>query len=129
METKTLARWKQAWDFWWYLRIRLFAITTEFGSQWHLCLGKWRRNTPLMQCLSHHCLGSPFQTPSDRCKIRGPLASLLFLNLHNLYPSYMNLYLPGHAVFIGILSLLNLHPGRWHKYWIWVPCIHVDCAP
>ena len=44
-----------------------------------------------------------FQTLSDWHKIRGPLASLLFLNLYNLYPSHMNLHLPGMAVLIGFL--------------------------
>ena len=47
---KTLARWKQACDFRQNCRIQLFTHTTELGSQWHLCLCKWRRKSPLMQC-------------------------------------------------------------------------------
>ena len=45
-------------------------------------------------------------TPSDRRKIQGPLASLLFLNLYYLYPSHMNLHLPGYQFSLDFFVLL-----------------------
>ena len=56
--------------------------------------------------LSQHCSAYPSTTTSDRRKIRGSLASLLFLNLYNLYPSHMILHLPEIAVLIGFFLIL-----------------------
>ena len=53
--------------------------------------------------LNWHCSGKPSKTSLDRHKHQGPLSSLLFLNLYNLYPSHMNLHLPRIAVIIGFL--------------------------
>ena len=73
--------------------------------------------------LNWHCSGKPSKTPLDRHKHQGPLSSLLFLNLYNLYPSHMNLHLPKIAVIIGFLCSSILRATA-EVIGLGSPCIH-----
>ena len=68
--------------------------------------------------LNWHCSGKPSKTSLDRHKHQGPLSSLLFLNLYNLYPSHMNLHLPR----IAVISVL-LYPATAEVIGLGSPCI------
>ena len=98
---KTLARWKQACDFRQYLLVRLFTHTTEFGSQWHLCLGKWRGWFTL-------------------CNVESALFGLTLLQLHRTDVKYEVLW-PHSCSLTSITSTLIYEPAStWacSSHWI-----------
>ena len=109
METKTLARWKQACDFQNIYESGFLPTLQSLDLDCDLCLDECRKQTPLTQCyvaiVQVNLPGAIRQMLNTRSFGLTP-----FLNLYNLYLSHFNLHLPGLAVIIGIDFLSSSLP-------------------
>ena len=98
METKILARWTQACDFWWSTNLAFYPTDRVW-----ILIGTFvwvnRKNSLPLCNITSPLFRLNLQGLSERCKTWGPLASLLFLTstIHIWTCTYL-----GYQLFIGI---------------------------